>query len=71
MSVKIIDGPFEGADLPYSTAAPASILLEGEGIPEGHVARYRYSTKRHGYVFKGLDRVVLSQPWPPQDQKAA
>lgn len=56
--VPILDGPLEGVELPFSVAAPRSLLLEGEGIPEGFVARYRYSPKRHGYVFKELDQVV-------------
>lgn len=63
-SFPVLDGPFEGASLTFHTAMPAVVNLEGPGLPEGCVAKYRYLVKRKGFVFKGLDQVVARIPRP-------
>ncbi len=65
--IPVLDGPHEGVRLGYTEAAPASVLLTGDGVPEGFVARYRYDPKRNGYVFKGFDQVVAMIPIPGSD----
>ncbi len=57
--VKVLDGPFAGADLGRMIAAPAVLNLQGPGVEDGYVAKYRYSAKRRGYVFKGIERVLM------------
>jgi hypothetical protein len=61
----ILDGPCAMlGHLTYTgTAAfPLSLLLEGDGVPEGKVARYRYVSTRDGYVFKGFETPILKVP---------
>jgi hypothetical protein len=60
--VPFLDGPMAGKHMPPREAVPASLLVDGDPVPVGKVARYRYSPKKHGYVFKGLDQVVLRVP---------
>lgn len=62
MKIPVLDGPFQGIELDYDIAAPASVLLQRD--EEGMVARYRYNRQRRGYVFKEWDRVVATVPLP-------
>lgn len=56
-----VGGPFSGAHVPRSTD---SILLTGDGVPEGMVARYRFRKKIGQYSFDGYDKVVATIPRP-------
>lgn len=60
--VPVLDGPYEGAVLDYPEAAPASVLLTGDPLPEPMCARYRYSAKKRGYIFKEYDRIIAQVP---------
>lgn len=66
--VRFLDGPLEGAFYPPAEAVPASVLAQGDGIPEGQAARYRY---RHGgYRFHGLERVVMALPAAAEERSS-
>lgn len=54
-------GPFAGTKV---ARASDSILLTGDGVPEGQVARYRFSVGADGYLFKGLDTIVAQIDFP-------
>lgn len=58
---ELIGGPFEGARVPRRSN---SLLLTGEGVPEGQVARYRWLDADQTYVFMGLDTIVAQVPMP-------
>jgi hypothetical protein len=57
--VRLIDGPFAGTEV---EKRGASLIVEGPGVPDGQVARYRWSAGADGYVFKGSEAVILRVP---------
>jgi hypothetical protein len=56
---RLLRGPFYGAEVPRSTN---KILLSGEPLPDGTVARYRFSAGADAYVFVEYDTVILIVP---------
>ncbi len=58
---RLIGGPFDGAEVPRSTDA---ILLTGDDVPAGMVARYRFTAGGDAYKFDGYDKVVATIPRP-------
>lgn len=54
--MKLEGGPFAGAEV---RPGSASLNAEGPGVPEGHVARYRYSTGLDAYVFERFSKIII------------
>lgn len=63
MKVRLIDGPFEGAEV--EMADPRSGLqLTGDEVPDGTVASYRPTRTRGEMRFKGYANVIACLPLP-------
>lgn len=63
-SKRLIGGPFDGGEVPRSTH---SVLLSGDPIPDGQVARYVFVRAVDAYSFNGLDTVMVTIPMGGDD----
>jgi hypothetical protein len=66
--IRLVGGPFDGQTVPPYACPSSSLLLEGEPVPEGQVARYRRTRDRDVYRFSEFDRVVLRVPTGEGDE---
>jgi hypothetical protein len=54
-------GPFDGRTIPIKDYRD-SLILEGDPVPEGMVARYRPTRKRGTHRFRGYELIVARIP---------
>jgi hypothetical protein len=60
---RLIGGPFDGQTVPVSH--PRDVLvIEGDPVPEGMVARYRPTRGLSAHRFREYDRIVGRLPLP-------
>lgn len=60
--VTLEGGPFTGSSA--EVLWPHTLTLEGPGVPEGRVARYRPSLRSGVYTFRGFATVLARLPEP-------
>lgn len=59
----LIGGPFDGQTIEQDRR-PSSLILTGDGVPEGMVARYRPTRAPGALRFREYDRIVGTLPMP-------
>lgn len=61
-TVQLIGGPYDGQSVHKPSSR--SLLIDGDGVPEGMVARYRQTRDPLVYRFSHLDRIVTRIQMP-------
>lgn len=65
----LIGGPLDGQTV-EAEQRPSSLLLFGDGIPEGKAARYRPTRAPGALRFKGLEEIVGTLSLPQKGKGA-
>lgn len=63
MKVTLKGGPFDGTEM-ESADGRTPLVIEGDEVPDGMVARYRPTREPGVYRFKGYDKIVAKLPLP-------
>lgn len=63
MKVRLLNGPFHGKEVEVRNRL-AGILMEGDPLEYGVVARYRPGRSKRTMRFGGLERLFARQPSP-------
>lgn len=62
--VTLRGGPYDGQQVPEPSGRWTPLLLEGDEIPEGMVARYKATRDSRVWRFDGYDKIVAKLPAP-------